>query len=258
MSRLPISFALITGLLITGVAPQLASAQPNAERRMAPPPAGDHPTEEPPAPPEEHYNPRRGYDWIAGSYDWHHGAWRWQPGHFAARKKWKRYQPGHWDHVGDHLEFVAGSYTDAPKEPEAPPPLREEREIRRTGFTWVKGYWEWNNGSYDWVVGHLSARPHGKRWTDGHWDNGGGKWAWTPGAFVAAPTDPDAPPPEIVVEKEETRPGSVWIKGYYKWNAGAYEWVAGHLEREHAGKHWVDGHWDNSGGTWAFSAGAWQ
>ena len=233
-----------------------ASAQPVVrDHRVGAPNA--YPTEAPPAPRVEKFAPRRGQVWVAGQYEWRGGKWTWKAGHFEARKKGKRYNGGRWEKKGDRYEWAAGTWSDAPKDPDPPPALLEEKSLPpRRGFAWVKGYWEWNDGSYDWVPGKLQARQRGKTWVDGHWDNAGGRWTWTAGAWANAPKDPPAPPSPIA-ETPQRRSGMVWVAGHWEWSDGSYEWVAGKLERRQRGKRWREGKWDNNGGRWQWSAGSW-
>lgn len=186
------------------------------------------------------------------------GAWRWQAGHYEKRHKGQRFTAGRWQQVGDHFEWTAGGWGQAPAQQDAPPALYEEPVQHRRGFTWVKGHWQWLDGSYRLVPGHLERRARGKRWVDGQSGQAGGNWTWTAGTWADAPAQPIAPPPAAPIEKVRPRRGYVWVKGAYQWNAGDYEWVAGHWERQRAAKVWVDGRWDQANGQWTWSAGVWQ
>jgi len=237
------------------LAPSLATAQPNVRDRGGPR-ADDGPREAPPSPRDERFVPRRGQTWVPGNYEWRRGKWEWKAGHYESRKKGKRWSNGKWDRQGDRYVWVAGTWGEAPKEPDPPPAPIEEVPQRRLGQVWVKGYWKWDDGSYDWVPGHLERRVRGKRWSDPHWDNSGGKWVFTAGAWMDAPKEPDAPPKPID-ERPQFRRGYTWVAGYWKWDDGSYDWVPGHLEARKKGQRYRPGKWDQTGGKWTWNAGSW-
>ncbi|HTL33579.1 MAG TPA: hypothetical protein VL326_10660 [Kofleriaceae bacterium] len=242
---------LIAALALGG---GVANAQTARDRaHMA---AAQFPTSAPPAPKEEKMVPRHGQVWIAGEYEWKGGQWVWKPGHYEGRKRGKRFNRGRWEQKGDHWEWTAGIWADAPKEQEPPPALIEETPQQRRGMVWVKGYWNYQDGDYDWVAGHLEKRQRGKQWTDGHWDNVGGKWTWTAGMWADAPKTPPQPPAPLA-EKPQFRRGMVWVAGHWEWQDGAYEWVPGKLEKRQRNKRWHEGAWANTGGQWTWTAGTW-
>lgn len=232
-----------------------ASAQPQVRDHRADH-AMDGPREAPPAPIDEKFVPRRGHEWIAGHYEWKHGKWAWQKGHYEGRKHGKRFTAGHWENKGDHWEWTMGVWADAPKDQDPPPAEVVEVAQQRRGSVWVKGYWAWNDGAYDWMPGHLERRQRGKQWQDGRWDNSGGKWTWTAGAWIDAPKEPPAPPTPLD-EKRQFRRGSVWVAGHWDWVDGGYEWTPGRVESRKKGKRWREGKWDNVGGKWTWNAGVW-
>jgi hypothetical protein len=247
--------SIFAALAFTGV----ASAQPTVRDHRAEVKASVamYPTAAPPAPKEEHWTPRRGQVWVAGQYEWRAGKWVWKPGHYESRRKGKRFNQGRWENRGDHWEWTGGSWADAPKQQDAPPAAFPETPQQRRGFVWVKGYWQYNDGDYDWVAGHLERRPRGKQWQDGQWNNAGGNWTWSAGAWIDAPKDPPAPPAPMQ-EKQQFRRGFVWTAGHWDWQDGAYEWVPGKLERRQRNKRWHEGKWENTGGRWQWMAGGWN
>jgi WXXGXW repeat (2 copies) len=64
-----------------------------------------------------------------------------------------------------------------------------------------------------------------------------------PGAvFIGARFGPPAPRVEVI--GVAPGPGFVWIRGFYRWNGGAYLWVPGRWERPpYARAVWVPGRW---------------
>lgn len=63
----------------------------------------------------------------------------------------------------------------------APPPLRTERVVVRTGAVWIPGYWRWNGHRHVWVTGYtVRARP-GYHYVPAHWEPNGPRWRFHAG-----------------------------------------------------------------------------
>lgn len=63
----------------------------------------------------------------------------------------------------------------------APPPLRHERVVVRTGSVWVPGYWRWNGHRHIWVAGYaVRARP-GWHYVPARWAPNGPHWRFQAG-----------------------------------------------------------------------------
>ena len=80
---------------------------------------------------------------------------------------------------------------------------------------------------------------------------------------VAAPLPPEheieTAPPETIVEIVPTsRPGFVWIQGYWGWEGHRHMWVPGHWTNARPGYIWVGNNWGHRGHGWHFEAGRWE
>lgn len=54
-------------------------------------------------------------------------------------------------------------------------------------------------------------------------------------------------------------PGFVWIRGYHRWDGGAYVWVPGRWERRpQARAVWVEGSWRHNRRGWYWVEGHWR
>jgi hypothetical protein len=211
----------------------------------------------PPKPIVEKPQSRAGFTWVAGYWNWENGGYEWVPGKLQRRQRGKQWKDGAWAQVGGRWQWTAGGWMDGPKDPPAPPALKDEVPKTRRGFVWVKGSWKWDDGEYVWVPGKLERRQRGKQWKDGAWAQVGGRWQWNAGAWTDAPTvQPE--PPKPLPEKPQFRRGFVWEAGHWEWDTKsfAYEWVPGKLAKRGKGKRWNDGKWENKGGQWTWSAGA--
>jgi len=68
-------------------------------------------------------------------------------------------------------------------------------------------------------------------------------------------------PPVAQIEVVGTAPGPdfIWIRGYHRWDGGAYVWVPGRwVPRPHARAVWVDGHWIHHHNGWYWQDGHWR
>ncbi len=77
--------------------------------------------------------------------------------------------------------------------PSAPPPMRyEPMPPPRPGYTWTRGYWDWNGRAYGWREGRwVRARP-GYVWTEPTWYQDGRGWRRAQGRWDM---DRRGPPP---------------------------------------------------------------
>jgi WXXGXW repeat (2 copies) len=65
-----------------------------------------------------------------------------------------------------------------------------------------------------------------------------------------------APPPPRSVYVE-TRPGYIWVDGYWNWNGYDYVWVDGYYERDRPNHVYVRGYWTNDRGYHSYHRGRW-
>lgn len=67
--------------------------------------------------------------------------------------------------------------------PAPPPPRVEVRPaVPYPDAVWVEGHWEFRGGSWVWLPGCWSARPHARAvWVQGHWRETPNGWRWVPG-----------------------------------------------------------------------------
>jgi len=258
--RKSLSSVLAFALLAVAAAPLTAVAQPTVVKdqttgNAVTPPAA------PPAPKDEpRPMPRRGMTWISGEWEWHSesgGNWKWRAGRFERRQPGKMWSDGRWEERGGRWERIRGEWRDAPKEPMAPPAPIAETPQQRRGHVWVAGYWQWNDGNYDWVPGKLERRQRGRQWAQGQWTNAGGRWTWNAGQWQEAPKVQPAPP-EPIAEIPKFRRGFAWVPGHWDWDDGSYEWTPGKLERRQRGKRLRPGGWAQVGGQWQWNGHAWD
>jgi hypothetical protein len=74
-------------------------------------------------------------------------------------------------------------------------------------------------------------------------------------AYVSV--SPPVPVPEVLV----TAPGPdhVWVRGYHRWDGGAYVWVPGSWQRPpRAHAVWVSGRWRHTSRGWYWVEGRWK
>lgn len=69
---------------------------------------------------------------------------------------------------------------------------------------------------------------------------------------------PSEPPPPVVVERHDPRPGYVWVGGHHEWRHRRYVWRGGHYARERHGRNWRDGSWEQRGGHYRYHRGGWR
>src|SRR5262249_27575836 len=123
------------------------------------------PSQAPPPPREEKWEPRRGFLYVKGRWDWRNGNWEWVPGRWERERAGKRAggARGEWrDGLCARVDgdgIGAGVYP-----PRAPPPPRDDRPAMRAGFAWIPGKWDWRNGEWAWVDGHWERERAGQRW----------------------------------------------------------------------------------------------
>ena len=66
-----------------------------------------------------------------------------------------------------------------------PPPRAESVPAPRPGYTWVPGYWDWNNNRHVWVVGHWIPERRGYHWLRHRWVLRDGRWHLQQGGWTA-------------------------------------------------------------------------
>ena len=78
-------------------------------------------------------------------------------------------------------EGRVGIYASAP-----PPPVRVESfgPSPGPGYVYLKGYWGYNGGRYNWVPGRWDRPPAGRRhWEDGRWEKHGNRYEYREGRW---------------------------------------------------------------------------
>jgi hypothetical protein len=149
----------------------------------------DRPTQAPPSPREERFQNRRGFTWVPGHWDWENGQWQWVAGKYERERRGKRWRNVRWELKDGAWVRVDGSWDEDvpvanPGYPvQGPPPPRDERPGTKNGFVWIRGHYDWRNGSYQWVDGHWERERASERWNDGRWDRRGDRWEWVAGQW---------------------------------------------------------------------------
>ncbi|MBA2543380.1 MAG: YXWGXW repeat-containing protein, partial [Deltaproteobacteria bacterium] len=77
----------------------------------------DRPREAPPAPRQQRFDRRAGFEFIPGRWDWRGGRWEWVEGRYEQERRGKRFRDGRWERFGDSWGFVEGDWI-AEDEPE--------------------------------------------------------------------------------------------------------------------------------------------
>ncbi len=232
----------------------------------------DRPTQAPPAPREERFEPRRGWVWIAGHWDWHNGQYVWSDGAWERERRGKRWRSASWElRNGAWVRIDGGWDDDVVQYPtQAPPPPREERQAPRQGFVWIRGRHEWRNGQYAWVSGRWERERTNERYIDGRWEYRDQRWMWIDGRWDRAgytwadgtnqpwPEYPVEAPPRARAETDKSAPGKVWFPGRYLWREGKYQWSPGTLVNARSGYRFVPGTWDlRANGRWTWNNESW-
>jgi hypothetical protein len=97
-----------------------ADAQPPAPPQPPPPVVG--PTEAPPAPREEKWQPRKGFVFVAGNWDWKNGKWEWVAGHWEREQAGKKWRTSRWEQRDGKWSRIDGGWEDEHAGPPQPPP----------------------------------------------------------------------------------------------------------------------------------------
>jgi hypothetical protein len=154
-----------------------------------------------------------------------------------------------------------------------PPQPQVERVNERTGFLWVKGHWDWQNGAWAWVGGHWEKERTGSQWREGRWERRGSAWHWVPGEWIGGAVVgvdvrgggggtvtvdyPTEEPPAPEREEQAYRPGQVFIQGRWEWKGGKWAWSPGRYEAERPNQSWNPGRWSRQGARWVWVDGEW-
>ena len=88
------------------------------------------------------------------------------------------------------------------------------------------------------------------------YDTYGGEYVYVDGGWDSI--GPSSAPPEIRVERYDSRPGFVWVSGNWNWDGGQWVWVNGHYERERRGHRWRQSRWEQQNGAWISVTGGWE
>ena len=67
-----------------------------------------------------------------------------------------------------------------------PPPVQviEEEPVRRPGYIWARGYWNWDGGRYVAVRGHWEPIRPGYHYVHPHWERHPDGWHWRAGIWI--------------------------------------------------------------------------
>jgi hypothetical protein len=85
-------------------------------------------------------------------------------------------------HFGRPLAPSAPVYVEI-----APPRVRYEVRPPRPspGYTWIGGYWGWENSAHVWINGQWARPPQpGYAWEPAHWRREGHRWVYIPGYWA--------------------------------------------------------------------------
>ena len=53
--------------------------------------------------------------------------------------------------------------------------------LKRRGFVWINGYWDWSGHIYIWIDGLWERERHGFHWHDGYWEETPHGFYWIEG-----------------------------------------------------------------------------
>jgi len=176
-----------------------------------------------------------------------------------------------------------------------PPQPQYEQVETRPGYVYIRGRWDFVNGSWVWSPGRWERERSGYAWVDGRWERRGNSWHWVEGQWSAGgggsvtvvdnrtdnvyqrpevvdhrtdrPPPPDRyqqpsqypiqPPPPVRVESPGARSGYVWVTGRWDWRGGNWDWIPGHWERARPRMRWSPGRWELQGNYYVWIEGDW-
>ena len=75
-----------------------------------------------------------------------------------------------------------------------PPPRHEIVPVRRPGYVWSSGYWDWRGHRHVWVTGHWERVRHGYAYRSPEWVQEGDRWVLHRGAWQHGDRDHDGVP----------------------------------------------------------------
>ncbi len=102
--------------------------------------------------------------WLSGHWAWRaeRNDYEWQPGRWQRLEVGHRaWVPGHWVQEPRGWRYIEGRFEPVVYVARQPPPPREREEVvvARPGpeHVWIKGYWDYRNGDFDWGCGPPGA-----------------------------------------------------------------------------------------------------
>jgi hypothetical protein len=137
----------------------------------------------PPAVRVERWAPRRGFVWVNGYWDWQGDNYVWVGGHYERERRGQRWRDRRWeDRNGEWVSVDGGWVSIGPSS--APPAVRVERYDTRSGFIWVRGYWDWRGDQWAWVPGHYERERAGYVYREPRWEQRDGAWISVQGSWT--------------------------------------------------------------------------
>ena len=76
-------------------------------------------------------------------------------------------------------------------------------------------------------------------------------------AYSPYPTPP-APQAEVIPKPPVSEEAQIWQPGHWDWTGGGYAWTSGlWVTQTGHGRNWQEGHWSNRTGAWVWEPAHW-
>jgi hypothetical protein len=158
----------------------------------------------------------------------------------------------------------------AKKPPEAIEEVPPAQKPAGGEFTWIPGYWAWDNdrSDYIWISGVWRAPAPGMTWVPGYWGQVANGYQWTSGYWGPATSTTTgrvetqylpAPPQTLESGASSPQPSAdyFWIPGCWEWQ-DRWVWRAGHWGPMHTDWVWIPAHYIWTPGGYVFVDGHWD
>jgi hypothetical protein len=173
---------------------------------------------------------------------------------------------------------------------DAPPEPRDENPGTRSGYVWIRGYWEKSGGQWEWRSGHWERSRANYVWVEGRWEHRGRQWHWIDGRWQrdhgggpvvrdhrTPPPEPERrnetvrvrdhrsqPEPEVNVRDHRSAPRDYPTepppapRAENPGNKAKHVWIAGYYRWDNGAYNWIPGHWERkkAGKNWV--DGRWE